>query len=164
MKNKNKGFTLIELLVVIAIIGILASVVLASLNTARAKGADAAIKANLNNTRAQAELFYGDNNNTYLPATGATALSGVVACPTAGSTATMVGKSPNISKAIAQATSLGSGGNACYNTANAWAAAVTLKTDAKKAWCVDSTGQSQEETLTTAKDATGAISSTGACN
>ena len=58
--KKNKGFTLIELLVVIAIIGVLASVVLASLNTARTKGNDAAVKSNFSGTRAQAEFFYYD--------------------------------------------------------------------------------------------------------
>ena len=63
----KRGFTLIELLVVIAIIGILASVVLASLNSARDKGSDAAIKSTINNTRAQAELYYDDNGNTYDP-------------------------------------------------------------------------------------------------
>jgi prepilin-type N-terminal cleavage/methylation domain-containing protein len=54
--NFKKGFTLIELLVVVAIIGILASVVLASLNTARSKGKDASVQSSMSSMRAQAEL------------------------------------------------------------------------------------------------------------
>lgn len=60
---EQKGFTLIELLVVIAIIGILSAVVLASLNTARDKGQDAAIQADLAGIRSQADLYFSDNNN-----------------------------------------------------------------------------------------------------
>ncbi len=56
IKSQNKGFTLIELLVVVAIIGILASVVLASLSTARGRGKDAAIKSALSSAISQAEI------------------------------------------------------------------------------------------------------------
>ncbi|MCX6731493.1 MAG: prepilin-type N-terminal cleavage/methylation domain-containing protein [Candidatus Parcubacteria bacterium] len=66
MKNKIKksGFTLIELLVVIAIIGILSSVVLASLNSARMKARDARRIADLKQIQLALELFY-DSNGYY---------------------------------------------------------------------------------------------------
>jgi prepilin-type N-terminal cleavage/methylation domain-containing protein len=57
----KRGFTLIELLVVIAIIGILSAVVLASLNTARAKGRDAARQTAIHNIQVALELYYSVN-------------------------------------------------------------------------------------------------------
>ncbi len=58
----SRGFTLIELLVVIAIIGILSSVVLASLNTARTKGSDAARMEDVKSLKTAMEMYYNDNN------------------------------------------------------------------------------------------------------
>jgi len=61
--NFEKGFTLIELLVVIAIIGVLASVVLASLNSARDKARDATIKQQVRQFATLMALEYNDNSS-----------------------------------------------------------------------------------------------------
>jgi type II secretion system protein G len=60
-KKGARGFTLIELLVVIAIIGLLSSVVLASLNSARTKGRDARRLSDVKQVQLALELYYNDN-------------------------------------------------------------------------------------------------------
>tara|TARA_R110000824_G_scaffold401771_1_gene615688 strand:- start:372089 stop:372628 length:540 start_codon:yes stop_codon:yes gene_type:complete len=155
-----RGFTLIELLVVIAIIGILSSVVLASLNTARNKGADTAVKSNLAGARAQAELFYDANGNAYVVTAG----TATDVCNAAGNVngvrgiATAVlsaGQAYSASMASINSTLTVAG---TYNTATchastggsgAWAAEAPLKASASgapKMFCVDSSGNSKETT------------------
>jgi type IV pilus assembly protein PilA len=152
--NRQKGFTLIELLVVIAIIGLLAAIVLASLNTARAKGADAAVKANLANTRAQAEILYDTVGCYAFSGTGCTAAVPAVytlgACPTAaqqaaGAAGSSIFHDATIWGQIEAARKAGAGFSSCSASVGgtAWAAAALQKTTGK-AWCVDSTGISKE--------------------
>src|SRR4030043_1191232 len=68
--RKKKGFTLIELLVVIAIIGILATIVLVSLNTARAKARDARRSSDMHQMALAMEMYYDDHNSSYPPSLG----------------------------------------------------------------------------------------------
>ncbi len=65
MTRSTRGFTLIELLVVIAIIGLLASIVLASLNSARKKSRDARRMADLKQLQNALELYANENGGKY---------------------------------------------------------------------------------------------------
>jgi len=65
--QQHRGFTLIELLVVIAIIGMLSSVVLASLTSARLKSRDARRSADMQQVQLALELYATDNGGSYPP-------------------------------------------------------------------------------------------------
>jgi len=67
LKNNYKGFTLMELLVVIAIIGILSSVVLGSLNSARASALEARAHGQFKTFQTALELYKNDNAGEYPP-------------------------------------------------------------------------------------------------
>lgn len=91
--KKNKGFTLIELLVVIAIIGILSSVVLASLNSARQKSRDAKRVADMKQLQLALELYYDANSSTY--PTAATAGGTNIATALTGLASTYIATLPS---------------------------------------------------------------------
>jgi len=70
-KKNQKGFTLIELLVVIAIIGVLSTIVLVSLNTAREKARDVRRVSDMRQVALALEMYYDDHTSTGYPGAAA---------------------------------------------------------------------------------------------
>jgi type II secretion system protein G len=68
-KSNKKGFTLIELLVVIAIIGLLSTLAVVALNSARQKSRDSKRVADIKQIQTALELYFADNNGYPVEAT-----------------------------------------------------------------------------------------------
>ena len=139
-KSFTQGFTLIELLVVIAIIGILAAVVIGSLNDARDGGQDASIKQSISNARTQAELIYNQNGYSYANVCVANntidrlmVAAAANRSETTTKTAVMVLATPSAATAVT-----------CHSTAAGYAIIAPVNVNAvagtPDSFCVDSTG------------------------
>ena len=146
----ERGFTLIELLVVIAIIGILSATVLVSLNSARNKGKDASIKAQMAEMRKQAALFHLTHGN--YTGTGAYAADdsfGECQLPKFNGTIFDPARSDGVAalmKAVHQTSEGAAYRVFCAVYPDTWAFAAPLynPTGTNGGWCVDSAGNAKE--------------------
>ena len=79
MKNNKKGFTLIELLVVIAIIGLLSTLAVVSLSSAREKARNAKRMSDLKQVSTAMELYSSDDATGLYPVVGVCGAAGIIA-------------------------------------------------------------------------------------
>jgi prepilin-type N-terminal cleavage/methylation domain-containing protein len=162
MKKYTRGFTLIELLVVIAIIGILASIVLVSLNSARQKGKDARIISDVQQVRTAFESGYNGTNYPDLqPTAGSGAQTGVAgsivaAGPTNAALSSLGTDVTNQSSTLTYRVSTNASGQV-----TAYAIYGGLTSNTGNAFCIASNGSTAQAT-STASLGTGAVVMT--CN
>lgn len=156
MKDQ-RGFSLIELLVVISIIGLLSSIILASLTVARNRGADAAIKSNLANARSEAEIFWNNNNTYEVDASNRVcALTGtnVIGDSVQAAESVYDGLAGGVSYVDTTASTWSNA--QCHESSSAWVAWVPLRASTSgspRGFCVDSTGVAKESTSVLAASA-----------
>ncbi len=149
LQNKKlSGFTLIELLVVITIIGILASIVVVNLNSARGKGQDTAIKEQMSQMRAQASLFYDDNFGYAVKGTTPGVLNGSTG--SCAATADTLFENSDMQRSLTALKRNSGTSPMCYLSASTaivpaqeWAVMTKLKTS-DGYWCVDAAGNAIE--------------------
>jgi prepilin-type N-terminal cleavage/methylation domain-containing protein len=133
-KKMSKGFSLVELLVVIAIIGILSSVVLSSLTSARTAAFDQKVKSQLSNIRSAAEIYWGSHAN-YGPSTNScTSTTGMFADVPSGLSALSVSANYPVGENTIVCNSNGS----AYAVQDNLAATGTY-------WCIDSQPTTKQE-------------------
>ena len=143
----TRGFTLIELLVVIAIIGILAAVVIGSLNDARSGGQDASIKQSVANIRSQAELWYNSNGYSYANLCAQTAVDNLLSAAVDvvnGTDYAAATHGVNTYVAVNTVTGAASGRTAACHADETRYVSVAPLASVNQFWCVDSTGTSKQ--------------------
>jgi prepilin-type N-terminal cleavage/methylation domain-containing protein len=143
--NAKGGFTLIELLVVIAIIGILSSIVLVSLNSARVKGTDTRALSDAQQMRTWLETQY--NGSGYPVLNGANASCNAAANSNTNATFGSCVLGPDANATALNADANSASGNPIYISVNPNNAAYAIRAYQKstsKYFCLDSTGATNQ--------------------